>query len=210
MQQTTSSFPGWPSVLETLGVPGAVQCRLKVSYRCPPPIAELARHVLGPQASGFENTPDPRDAVPVGFHHFPNFDQAALFLRDAIHDLMEREPRASVAVIASSSDAADTFYAGLSGLKGVRRVIEGQYSFEPGVDVTDADEVKGLEWDYVVLPDVTARAYPLDAEARRKLHVGVTRAAHQLWVLSFGLRSRLLSGHSGTFISNGAHPGGPG
>jgi DNA helicase IV len=72
-------------------------------------------------------------------------------------------------------------------------VIEGQYSFEPGVDVTDADEVKGLEWDYVILPDVTARAYPVDPEARRRLHVAVTRAAHQLWVLSYDLRSRLLA-----------------
>jgi DNA helicase IV len=192
MQQTTSSFPGWPPLLKTLGVPNAEQVRLKISYRCPPPIAELARHVLGPQAAGLETRVDPRDAAPVGFHHFPNFDQAALFLRDALHDLMEREPRASVAVICSSSDAAERFYSGLSGMNGVRRVIEGQYTFEPGIDVTDADEVKGLEWDYVVLPDVTARAYPVDAEARRRLHVAVTRAAHQLWVLSYDLRSRLI------------------
>jgi DNA helicase II / ATP-dependent DNA helicase PcrA len=192
MQQTTSSFPGWPALLETLGVPGAEQCRLKVSYRCPQPIAELARHVLGPQAAGLETTADGREAAPVGFHHFPNFDQAILFLRDAIQDLMEREPRASVAVIASSSETAERFHTGLAGLRGVRRVIEGQYTFEPGVDVTDADEVKGLEWDYVVLPDATAVAYPVDDEARRRLHVAVTRAAHQLWVLSYGVRSRLL------------------
>ncbi len=193
MQQTTSSFAGWPSVLQTLGVANAEQCRLKVSYRCPPPIAELARHVLGSQAAGLETAPDAREAVPVGFHHFPSFDQAALFLRDAVQDLMEREPRASVAVVASTSDAADRFFAALSGLNRVRRVVEGQYSFEPGVDVTDADEVKGLEWDYVLLlPDVTARAYPVEVEARRRLHVAVTRAAHQLWVLSYDLRSRLL------------------
>lgn len=192
MQQTTSSFPGWPSVLKTLGVPGAEQVRLKVSYRCPAPIAALAREVLGAQAAGLERSTDARDAAPVGFHHFPSYDQAALFLRDALQDLMEREPRAAVAVIASSSDSADTVYRGLSGIAGVRRVVGGRYSFEPGIDVTDADEVKGLEWDYVVLPDVTARAYPVDDEARRKLHVAVTRAAHQLWVLSYDLRSRLL------------------
>jgi DNA helicase II / ATP-dependent DNA helicase PcrA len=197
MQQTTSSFPGWPALLETLGVPGAEQCRLKVSYRCPPPIAELARQVLGPQAAGLEATLDGRAAAPVGYHHFPNFDQTALFLRDAIQDVIEREPRASVAVIASSADTAERFHSALAGLRGVRRVIEGQYSFEPGVDVTDADEVKGLEWDYVILPDVTARAYPVDPEARRRLHVAVTRAAHQLWVLSYDLRSRLLAPATG-------------
>jgi DNA helicase IV len=194
MQQTTTSFPGWPSVLKTLGVPGAEQVRLKVSYRCPRPIAELARHVLGPQAAGLETAVDGREAVPVGFHHFPGFDQATLFLRDALQDLLAREPRASVAVIAATSEAADRFYAGLSGVGGVRRVIEGQYTFEPGVDVTDADEVKGLEWDYIVIPDATARAYPVDDEARRRLHVAITRAAHQLWVLSYDRRSRLIPG----------------
>ena len=41
--------------------------------------------------------------------------------------------------------------------------------------------------------DATARAYPQTDEARHRLHVAVTRSAHQLWVVSFGLRSKLLS-----------------
>jgi ATP-dependent DNA helicase UvrD/PcrA len=71
-------------------------------------------------------------------------------------------------------------------------VLAGDFSFEPGVDVTDVESIKGLEFDYVILPDATARAWPQTDEARRKLHVAITRASHQLWVISSGVRSRLL------------------
>ena len=71
-------------------------------------------------------------------------------------------------------------------------MLEGEFGFEPGVDVTDVDNAKGLEWDYVVVPDASAEAYPLTDDARRRLHVAVTRASHQLWVVSARTASGLL------------------
>ena len=71
-------------------------------------------------------------------------------------------------------------------------MLDGEFSFEPGLDVTDVENAKGLEWDYVVLPDVSAEAYPVADEARRRLHVAVTRSAHQLWVISPRTPSPLL------------------
>jgi DNA helicase IV len=191
MQQTTTSFAGWPAALAELGVKDAPTVRLSVSYRCPRPVIELARHVLGPLAP--ESVPrNAREGVPVGSHHFPEEAQAWLFVRDALKDVLDREPRASVAVIASSPEAARAFYKVVDDMPAVRLVLEGDFSFEPGVDVTDVESIKGLEFDYVILPDATARAWPQTDEARRKLHVAITRASHQLWVISSGLRSRLL------------------
>lgn len=191
MQQTTTSFAGWPAALAELGVKDAATVRLSVSYRCPRPVIELARQVLGPLAP--ESPPrNAREGVPVGFHHFPQEAQAWLFVRDALKDLLEREPRASVAVIASSPEAARAFYKVVDDMSSTRLVLEGDFSFEPGVDVTDVESIKGLEFDYVILPDATARAWPQTDEARRKLHVAITRASHQLWVISSGVRSRLL------------------
>jgi hypothetical protein len=46
----------------------------------------------------------------------------------------------------------------------------------------------------VIVPDVSARTYPDDPEARRRLHVAVTRAAHQLWIAAPGTPSPLLAG----------------
>lgn len=193
MQQTTTSFAGWPAVLAELGVRDAATCRLQVSYRCPRPVTELARKVLGSQVT----TAAPqagREGAPVGLHHFPDEAQAYLFIGEALRDLLEREPHASVAVIASSPDQARAFHRVVSDMSWARLVLEGDFSFEPGVDVTDVDNVKGLEFDYVVIPDATARAYPAQDEARRRLHIAITRTSHQLWVVSAGVRSPLLAG----------------
>jgi DNA helicase IV len=73
-----------------------------------------------------------------------------------------------------------------------RLVIDGRFTFEPGLDVTDVDSVKGLEWDYVVVPDAVEAAWPLSDDGRRRLHVAVTRASWQLWLVSPGTPSRLL------------------
>jgi DNA helicase IV len=61
------------------------------------------------------------------------------------------------------------------------------------VDVTDVANVKGLEFDYVVVPDAAAHVYPVTDEARRLLHVAVTRASHQLWIVSGGSPTALLA-----------------
>ncbi len=68
------------------------------------------------------------------------------------------------------------------------------FPFKAGVDVTDVRQVKGLEWDYVVLLDVNTNTYPAEDEARHLLHIAATRAAHQLWLITTGTPSPLVSG----------------
>ncbi|XXU93051.1 ATP-binding domain-containing protein [Sorangium sp. So ce1153] len=72
-------------------------------------------------------------------------------------------------------------------------MLDGAFSFEPGIDVTDVDSAKGLEFDDVVVPDATAAAYPMTDEARRRLHVAVTRTSHQLWLIAGAAWSPLLA-----------------
>lgn len=191
-QQTHSSFAGWQRALSTLGVREAATCRLSVSYRCPRPVAELARRILGALAPEAP-TRAAREGAPVGHFPFPSEAQAYLFLSGALKDLVEREPYASVAVIAHDAATARRLYALVSELPQSRLVLNGEFSFEPGLDVTDVDSTKGLEFDYVVVPDATAEVYPATDEARRRLHVAVTRTSHQLWLVSPGVPSPLIS-----------------
>jgi DNA helicase-2/ATP-dependent DNA helicase PcrA len=58
--------------------------------------------------------------------------------------------------------------------------------------VTEIEQAKGLEFDYVILVDVTAEHFPDTPAARRLLHVGATRAVHQLWLTSVGTPSALV------------------
>jgi DNA helicase IV len=191
-QQTFSSYAGWPEALRALGVEGAAEVRLAASYRCPRPVAEAARRVLGPLAAPEPPRPG-RDGAPVGRFDFPSEAHAHLFLVGALRDLAEREPEGSVAVICASPETARAFHRLLSDLPEARLSLDGAFTFGPGIDVTDVASVKGLEFDYVVVPDASARAYPDADEARRRLHVAITRAAHQLWVVGVGTPSPLLA-----------------
>jgi DNA helicase IV len=190
-QQTFSSYAGWPEALAALGAEGATTCRLAMTYRCPRPIAAFAHEVLGPLAP-----PEParagRRGAPVGRFDFPAEAHAHLFLVEAVRELLEREPQASVAVVAAAPDTARAFHRLIADLPEARLVLDGEFPFRPGLDVTDVASVKGLEFDYVVVPDASAATYPATDEARRRLHVAVTRAAHQLWIAAPGTPSPLL------------------
>jgi DNA helicase-2/ATP-dependent DNA helicase PcrA len=107
---------------------------------------------------------------------------------------MAREPTASCAVISRHPEQADAYFEGLrrAEVPALRRVRRDEFNFQPGVDVTDVAQVKGLEFDYVVMVDVNDSSYPDVHWARHLLHIGVTRAAHQLWLVSTGEPSPLI------------------
>jgi DNA helicase IV len=179
-------------MLSALGAEDAATCRLATTYRCPAPVAAFAREVLGPLAPA-EALQAGRPGVPVGRFDFPSDAHAHLFLAGAVRDLVEREPQASVAVVARGPEVARSLHRLLADMPEVRLVLDGAFSFRPGVDLTDVESVKGLEFDYVIVPDASAATYPATDEARRRLHVAVTRASHQLWVAAVGTPSPLIA-----------------
>ena len=99
-----------------------------------------------------------------------------------------------MALIARHPIRASLYYEGLrrAEVPRLRRVAAQDFSFRPGVEVTDIRQVKGLEFDYVVLLDVDAASYPPTDESRHLLHIGITRAAHQLWLVCTSPPSPLL------------------
>jgi DNA helicase IV len=191
-QQTFTSYAGWPEALAALGVREAATCRLETTYRCPRPVADLAHAILGPLAPGRPPRAG-RDGAPVSRFDFPTEAHAHLFLAGAVRDLVEREPGASVGVVANAPGTARAFHRLVADLPEARLALDGRFTFRPGVDVSDVESVKGLEFDYVIVPDASARNYPATEEARRRLHVAVTRAAHQLWIAAVGTPSPLLA-----------------
>ncbi len=44
----------------------------------------------------------------------------------------------------------------------------------------------------MTVPDVSATTYPDEDESRCCLHVAITRAVHQLWIIEVGQRSPIL------------------
>ncbi len=188
-----NGFSDWNTVLGELGFSHVEIEPLKLSYRSTHEIIEFSRAVLGPLASA-DAPAATRHGAPVELFELGHAGDAAAFLAEALRDLAGEEPTASVAVVARFPEQADVYFQALqrAEVHGVRRVAEQDFSFKPGIDVTDVRQVKGLEFDYVVLVDVTDNAYPDDDEARHLLHIGATRAAHQLWIVTGGKPSPLI------------------
>ena len=74
----------------------------------------------------------------------------------------------------------------------VERIVDYGFSFQPGIEIAEVAQTKGLEFDYVVLLDVDPLSYPEGSFNRRLLHVGATRAIHQLWLTSIGEPSAIV------------------
>jgi DNA helicase-2/ATP-dependent DNA helicase PcrA len=188
-----NGFSDWKTVLGELGLSHVEVEPLRLSYRSTGPIIELARGVLGPLASPDEPVAT-RGGAPVELFTFGHTGDAVAFLADALRELMQIEPSASVAVVTRYPEQADLYFDGLKRgeVPFLRRIAEQDFPFRPGVDVTDVRQVKGLEFDYVVLAEVSEASYPVDDESRHLLHIAATRAAHQLWLLAAGRPSQLL------------------
>jgi DNA helicase-2/ATP-dependent DNA helicase PcrA len=181
-------FTSWPDFLAQLGIPGTEVSTLRVSYRCTREIAELATGLLGDLREEPAGPVTVRSGPPVELFRFTDHGAAVAWLADALKDLAAQEPLASVAVLAPSRDLSALYHRGLatSEVPRLRHVQHHDFTFAPGVEVTEIEQVKGLEFDYVVLVEVSTTNFPDTPAARRRLHVGATRAIHQLWLTSVG------------------------
>ena len=188
-----NGFGDWRAVLSHLGLDHVAIEPLRIAYRSTCEILELARFAMGPLPIDVPAEAKRRGA-PVEAFRFSAVGAAVAFLAEALRDLAGREPRATVALLARYPEQADRCYEGLrrAEVPALRRVRAQEFTFRPGIDVTDVRQVKGLEFDYVVMLDANASSYGSDDESRHLFHIGVTRAAHQLWLLVTGTPSPLI------------------
>jgi DNA helicase-2/ATP-dependent DNA helicase PcrA len=186
-------FVSWTEMLGRLGLSHACVEPLRISYRSTRQIVDCALHVLG-SLMGDERPHVPRSGSEVESFRFGSSGEACEFLVRILRDLVHREPRASVALIACHPEQARLYFEALSAAEvpGLRLVADQDFAFRPGIDITDVKQTKGLEFDIVILLEATQESYPENDHARRLLHVAMTRAAHQLWITYTGAPSPLL------------------
>lgn len=192
-QQTdpTSHFRGWDGVLDELGVKRVAAQKLTISYRSTRQIMAFAEQVLGPLAPT-EKSECKKDGPEVKVTVTSGLVESFILIGDVLRELHDAEPSASIAVICENLETARLAYQRLQDIGQTRFVDDGDFTFKPGIDFTDAIQVKGLEFDYVIIPDANVGSYPPDPMARRKLHVAVTRGIHQVWLLTSGRSSDLV------------------
>jgi superfamily I DNA/RNA helicase len=122
-------------------------------------------------------------------------DEGALndWLASGLRELKRRDRQASVAVICRSPLVARRLVAALKAREQPARLVFDGRFVPGGVQVTTLEEVKGLEFDFVVVPDAGTQDYPDHAASRRAMYVAVTRARHQVAIACVGKRSPVVS-----------------
>lgn len=192
-----AGFTSWARFFMHLGLEGTEVSTLQISYRCSREIAEFAVSILGDFREDDAPPMTTRSGPPVELFRFTDHGACVGFLADALKELAQKERLASVAVLTPSRELSGLYYRGLanSEVPRLRQVENQDFTFAPGVEVTEIEQVKGLEFDYVILVEVSAGAFSDTPMARRRLHVGATRAVHQLWLTTVATPSPLLRDH---------------
>jgi ATP-dependent DNA helicase UvrD/PcrA len=198
MQET--GFTSWAEFFQHLGIEGTEVNTLEISYRCSRQIAQFAVTLLGNLREDRTPPRTTREGPSVELFRFTDHGACVAFLADALKHLAQKEPLASVAVLTPSRDLSVLYHRGLlaSDVPAIRLVEYQDFTFAPGVEVTEIEQVKGLEFDYVILVEASAAKFPDTPAARRLLHVGATRAVHQLWLTSVATPSPMVREQLGT------------
>ncbi len=149
----TSSFRDWQSTMTELGRPEHAAVCFEIGYRCPPAVVELAHAILGAPAVAPSGAGVPSTGACRWFD-----DEAALLAwmtRDLRH-LLRRDRRASIAMVCRSPRTARRITEGLHAAEiPARLVFDGRFFGRGVVQVTTVEEVKGLEFHFVIIPVCT-------------------------------------------------------
>lgn len=154
---------------------------LAIGYRATRPIMEAAWRVLGENPSMKVH----RDGDPVSVVKTASYQESVDQARSILEAHMKARPKSLIAVICLYPKDADRLFHDLKGLglDKVRRHSRDDFTFAPGIIVTSAHQVKGLEFSAVLAFNPSASQYRDNRESRMLLHVVFTRAADNLWVV---------------------------
>jgi len=188
----TAGFGGWDQTLLDLGVTDAAQVRLTRSYRCPEAVVAFARTLFGETdgegASASASASGPGLLVS---RHDDTLHLVARLIRD-LRALRAADPKSRIAILCGSPGRARRLAADLACDLRARVCLDGDFDLRPGIVISCASEVRGLEFDTVVVPDLDTKDWPDTPASRRALNVAVTRATHQLWLAVLEPGSALL------------------
>lgn len=183
----TTAFGGWAATMRALGVDAWETVTLAVGYRCAEETMTLARAI--------------RDSAPIAAHAV--VPPVSSFTSDAARDawvvdeavsLAERDPHATLFVAARTPATARRLARAIQSRTPCRLALDGRFPRHRGADVTTVDMLRGLEADFVIVPDVDAETYPEGGASRRALYVALTRARERVAIGFVGAPSRLLAG----------------
>ncbi|KAB8033128.1 UvrD-helicase domain-containing protein [Fluviispira multicolorata] len=186
-------FVGWDELAKLLNMGEAKVTRLEVGHRSSLPIMWLADHVIESEAILQGRGGSLPEAI--------SFSSQKLIIEHIaqfILNRMQEAPNAHICVVMRYKKLLNTFITKLQDLLSdknieIRAGERENFDFKKGVTITNIHQIKGLEFDSVIVADADIYTWPNDLVTRRLLYVAITRAQENFIALCEGQPTRLLT-----------------
>lgn len=175
---------GW-DMAEKL-VPDAEKKELVTSYRTTIEIMEAANRVAARHPYHGQTAAKPvlRSGEPPKLIYAPSDSERLRLIAEEIRAMKHELSYNSICIIESSPARAKSLAKNLGKhYEGVKALDHLSDSYSSGVYVASVDQIKGLEFDAVIIADGGEAHYPDTARYARLLYVAMTRPLHRLSVL---------------------------
>ncbi|APJ04039.1 UvrD-helicase domain-containing protein [Silvanigrella aquatica] len=186
-------FVGWDEIAKLLNIDNAKITRLEVGHRSTLPIMWLADSVIGskPILQG-------RYGIYPKIKSVQSSKQLKEEMIDFIIKRVEQCPNAHICIVFRNKNIIKNY---LNDLKYLLRhkkieVREGErdtFSFRKGVTITNIHQIKGLEFDSIIVGDASENHWPNDLDSCRLMYVAITRAQENFLALHEGRATPLFS-----------------
>ncbi|MGM0418873.1 MAG: UvrD-helicase domain-containing protein [Thermodesulfobacteriota bacterium] len=177
-----TGFAGFVRSVSSSGSKRVSAETLKIGYRATKEIMEIAGHV-----TGFPPALMPaKSGEPVSVIKTSSFDETLFKAGALLASHHEQNPGALTCVICRLKKDADKVFNVLkenSSIKNIRRHERDDFVFTPGIIVTNAHQVKGLEFSAVAFINPSISQFKNNEEDKMLLHVAFTRASEKLWII---------------------------
>ncbi len=176
-----ADFIGWDALATEVGLGGAEVVRLEVPHRSTRPIVALAGTIAPDGAAAGRAGPTPK------LLRVESEDAVATEVAAIAGAVLADGEGAHVCVVCGATAAAAALHARLVALMPggpVRLGHNAAFSFGPGVTVTNLRQIKGLEFDAVIVVEPDDVTYPATEQGRRWLYTVVTRAKQALFAVA--------------------------
>lgn len=158
------------------------------SYRSTRPIVEFTRQLI---EGGSQIEPFNREGSKPTLTYAEQEEDLQQKVLARIESLMHTDQQQTIAVICKTMQESQHAHAWLSSHIPAQLLDQETYAYEQGLVVIPAYLAKGIEFDAVLLFNVSERVYSREAE-RKLFYTACTRAMHELHLFSIGKETKLM------------------
>ncbi len=185
-----ADFMGWDQLAERLGIEGATVSKLEVAHRSTKPIMDLACSIIKSSPSPGRKGSLPRMTV------FSSEEEKIASIVKILKQLILTSDNQHTCIVCRHARDTRPFIEILRNELPDSQIRLGHnklFEFTPGFTVTNMRQIKGLEFDNLLVLDPSKENYPNDNQGIKNLYTILTRAKEQLFMIGSEEPSRLLN-----------------